>query len=63
VDDRRYVVVDVSPRYLLSRPVTLKEVKQTPFFADWQLVTQSRLSVMPVPKEYWDLIHQMSNRG
>lgn len=59
-ENPRYVVVDVAPRYPISRPVTLKEIKQNPIFRDWELVRQSRLSVMPAPKEYWELIHQLA---
>ncbi len=58
--DSRFVVVDVIPRYRLPRPVTLKEIKQTAVFADWELVRQSRLSVMPVSEEHWDHIHKIS---
>lgn len=52
----RFVVVDLEPRYPLPRPVTLKEIKANPAFQDWALVRQSRLSVMPVTKEHWELV-------
>ncbi len=52
----RFVVVDLEPQYPLPRPVTLKEIKANPVFQDWALVRQSRLSVMPVTKEHWDLV-------
>lgn len=58
--DSRFVVIDVAPRYLLPRPVTLKEIKANPAFQSWELVRQSRLSVMPVREDHWQLIHQLS---
>ncbi|MCA9348951.1 EVE domain-containing protein [Candidatus Saccharibacteria bacterium] len=33
-----------------TRPVTLQDIKNEPICADWQLVRNSRLSVMPVPR-------------
>lgn len=58
--DNRFVVVDVEPRYRLERAITLKEIKLNPTFQDWQLVRQSRLSVMPVSEEHWQLLHQIA---
>ena len=55
--DKRFVVVDVEPRYPLERAVTLKEIKLNPAFQEWELVRQSRLSVMPVTEEHWQLVH------
>lgn len=56
--DERLIVADVEPRYRLPRPVTLKEIKSNSIFQNWELVRQSRLSVMPVAPEHWQLIHQ-----
>ncbi|TWH45051.1 EVE domain-containing protein [Sporomusa sp. KB1] len=58
--DKRFLVVDVEPRYSLDRPVTLKEIKAATTFQKWDLVRQSRLSVMPVTQEHWELIHSMA---
>lgn len=58
-DNPRFVVVDVLPDYRFRRPVTLAEIKADPAFAAWELVRQSRLSVMPVPDELWERIHAM----
>lgn len=58
--DHRFVVADVEPRYTLDRPVTLKEIKAAVAFQQWELVRQSRLSVMPVSQEHWQLIHSMA---
>lgn len=56
----RWVAVSVKPEKKLARPVALKEIKADPAFADFALVRQSRLSVVPVEKEYWDRILQMA---
>lgn len=55
-DDSRFIVVDFIPKQLLARPVTLKEIKTSQKFSDWELVTQSRLSVMPVSADNWQKI-------
>ncbi|MBP2636526.1 MAG: putative protein family [Firmicutes bacterium] len=59
--DSRFIVVDVEPRYQLKRPVTLKEIKADATFEHWELVRLSRLSVMPVTQEHWQLIHTLAN--
>lgn len=53
-------VVDIAPVKKLSRPVTLKQIKADPFFADFALVRISRLSVMPVTDAQWTRIEKMS---
>jgi predicted RNA-binding protein with PUA-like domain len=58
--DKRFVVVDVSPRRRLPRPVTLGEIKADPAFAAWELVRIPRLSVMPVPPGHWQRILDMA---
>ncbi|MDT8899924.1 EVE domain-containing protein [Anaeroselena agilis] len=60
VDDKRFVVVDVAPRYRLPRPVTLREIKNDQAFAAWELARLPRLSVMPVPPELWQRILDMA---
>jgi predicted RNA-binding protein with PUA-like domain len=42
----------------LAKPVTLAAVKADTAFAKWELVTQSRLSVMPVTKTMWERIEK-----
>jgi predicted RNA-binding protein with PUA-like domain len=44
--------VDLTPIGKVERPVTLKEVKADPAFADCLLVRTSRLSVMPLEKAH-----------
>ncbi len=51
--DARLVVVDVAPVRELPRPVGLAAVKADPFFADFALVRQARLSVVPVSDAQW----------
>ncbi|NNJ13184.1 EVE domain-containing protein [Chloroflexales bacterium ZM16-3] len=51
--DPRLVVMDLRPMRRLPRPVALAEVKADPFFADFALVRQGRLSVVPVTAEQW----------
>lgn len=54
--DPKLAVVDVKPKKRLSKPVTLASIKANEAFADFLLVKMSRLSVMPVTKEQWELI-------
>jgi predicted RNA-binding protein with PUA-like domain len=56
----KFAVVDIAPVRKLKRPVALKEVKADKFFADFPLVRNSRLSVMPVSDAEWERIEQMS---
>lgn len=48
-----WVAVDVRAVGPMPRPVTLLEIKADPDFADFLLVRQSRLSVVPVSKPHW----------
>lgn len=49
----RLLVVDLSPVTRLARPVTLKEIKAMPQFAESPLVRQGRLSVVPLTTAQW----------
>jgi predicted RNA-binding protein with PUA-like domain len=51
--DPKLVVVDLKPLRRLPQPVTLAAVKADPAFADFALVRQGRLSVVPVTPEQW----------
>ena len=51
--DPKLVVVDLRPLRQLPQPVTLAAVKADPAFADFALVRQGRLSVVPVTPEQW----------
>ena len=54
-----WVCVDMKAVGPLKTPVTLAAMKADPRFAEFALIRQSRLSVMPVSDEYWKLIAQM----
>lgn len=58
--DAKLVVVDVRPLASLPRPVTLADIKADPAFADFALVRQSRLSVVPVTAEQWQQLLAMA---
>ena len=58
--DPRHAVVDLEAVRALERPVSLAAIKADPAFAGWELVRNSRLSVMPVPGELWERILAMS---
>lgn len=55
----RFVAVDVRAAEPFARPVTLSALKSDPFFADFVLIRQSRLSVMPVTPAQWERICAM----
>lgn len=52
--------IDIVPVKKLVRPVSLKEIKQHPELQDIGLIKQSRLSVMPVTDEQFDIIMQLA---
>jgi predicted RNA-binding protein with PUA-like domain len=52
----RFVMVDIAPVQPVARAVTLKEMKADPRLAEFRLIRQSRLSVVPVSDEEWGLI-------
>ena len=57
----RFVVVDVKAIKKLKNPVSLDQIKESGELQDIALVKQSRLSVMPLKKNEWDIIIKMSN--
>lgn len=59
-DDERWVVVDLEPLKTLNNPVSLKSIKADERLSDIALVKQSRLSVMPIKKEEFEIILEMS---
>ena len=58
--DAKAVSVEVSAGKSLARPVTLAEIKADAALADWELVRLSRLSVVPVTKEQWQRVEELS---
>lgn len=51
--DPKMVVFDVKPKKKLAKPVTLAQVKAEKALADFLLVKNARLSVMPVTDRQW----------
>lgn len=58
-EDTQWVVVDLSPKEPLQRPVTLAQIKSEPRLENIGLIKQSRLSVMPVTREEFDVILEL----
>ena len=58
-EDPKHVVVMVGPVKKYRVPITLETIKSDAAFAEWELVKNSRLSVMPVTTEIWKLIDKM----
>lgn len=56
----RWVAVEVKPVRPLPRPVTLAQMKENPALAGFQLIRQSRLSVVPVAGAEWAEILRMA---
>ena len=55
----RFGMVDVKAIKAVNTPVKLADVKAEPKLADFALVKQSRLSVVPVGKAEWKLLCKM----
>lgn len=63
VNDRgepRHAVVDLIPIRGAASPATLAQIKADPRFADFQLVTQSRLSVMLIPPDLDPILRRLA---
>jgi predicted RNA-binding protein with PUA-like domain len=59
-DDARWLAVELEAVEPLAAPVSLEAIKADRTFATLQLVTQSRLSVMPVEPSHYEKILAMS---
>jgi len=56
-----WYMVDIKLKSVFNKPVTLAALKAEPRLAGMQLLKRgNRLSVMPVTKEEWDVIMEMS---
>ena len=55
-NDHRWVVVDLQSLETLKKPVSLNEIKKDKRLKNIALVKQSRLSVMPLTKEEFEVI-------
>ena len=58
----RMLAVDIEAVKPLPRPVTLAEVKTNSKLANFDLVRLSRLSIMKVSEEQWNIIETMAGR-
>ena len=58
--NEKLAVFDITPDKPLTNPITLSQIKEDGRFDEFHLVKFSRLSVMPVTKEQWDLIIELS---
>ncbi|MDN4166897.1 EVE domain-containing protein [Cytophagales bacterium LB-30] len=59
-EDARWVVVDLAPYKKLKKSVTLEQIKADDRLQQIALVRQGRLSVMPLQKEEFDVILELS---
>ena len=62
-DDPKAVVVEVKAVRKLKRPVTLARIKADKLLADWDLVRNSRLSVVPVSPQQWRRVEELAKPG
>jgi predicted RNA-binding protein with PUA-like domain len=60
--DPKLLVVDIEAVKPLPKPVTLAEVKANKKLANFDLVRLSRLSIMKVTDEQWNIIEGMANK-
>jgi predicted RNA-binding protein with PUA-like domain len=58
--DPRFVLVDVAPVKKFKTPVTLATIKVHPGLQNIALIKQSRLSVMPIATQEWEIIVGLS---
>jgi predicted RNA-binding protein with PUA-like domain len=56
----RMLVVDIEPVRALPKPVTLAEVKAHPKLKNFDLVKNSRLSIMKLTDEQWEIMEGMA---
>ena len=56
----KFVCVKVKPLRPVRHEVALATIKADPRFADFKLVRQGRLSVVPVSDDHWTLLCQMA---
>jgi predicted RNA-binding protein with PUA-like domain len=59
-DDDKSVAIEVKAVRALPHPVSLARIKAEPKLASWDLVRQSRLSVMPVTDAQWQRIEELA---
>ena len=55
----KFGMVDFKALFPVKTPVSLTDIKSTKILADFQLLRQSRLSVISVPDKHWKIICEM----
>ncbi len=60
-DDTRWVCVDIEPVQKFAKPISLEWIKNQPLLQNIPLIKQSRLSVMPLSKEEFEIIIKNQN--
>ncbi len=60
--DERLLVIDIEAGEAFVNQVTLKQVKESGLFPDWELVRLPRLSVLPVSHEQWNTVYGWSKQ-
>jgi predicted RNA-binding protein with PUA-like domain len=60
--DPKLLVVDIEAVRSLPKPVTLAQVKADKKLANFDLVRNSRLSIMKVTDEQWQIMESMAER-
>ncbi len=60
-DDPQWVAVDLKPAKPLNQSVTLEAIKSNQKLSNMLLLRQSRLSVMPLTKEEFEMIVRMGS--
>lgn len=58
-NDEHLIVVNLKPKRRLAQPLTLAEIKANEAFSEFDLVRLPRLSVVPISKQYWELLQDM----
>lgn len=61
MDDPKLAVCDVKAQKRLTNSVTLAQIKAHPALQNWDLVRQSRLSVVPVSTEQWQILQKLAD--
>lgn len=59
-ENKGWIAVKLKPLNVLSKPVTLEQIKSEDQLSNLLLIKQSRLSVMPVEKSQFDHIVKLS---
>jgi predicted RNA-binding protein with PUA-like domain len=57
--DENLIVLNIKPKRRFARQLTLSEIKNAEALKDFDLVRLPRLSVMPVSKEYWQVLEEL----